>query len=331
MMRRITLAVVAIVAVPTLALAQDRVVYREKGGKSGIQTASGRIDSESIGGVKLGTRTISSGDILDIQYEVPALIKLDYPKAVAAENKSPAEAIKEYEGLLKSPALLNMKFTRRHFEFKIVTMTAAQAEDGGDALPRAIDAILRFKKDNADAWQLVPLTRTLGRLLQQKDPPDFDGAQKAYWDLATSEGVSPDVKSEFSFLTINLLLQSNRFADARTRLATLPAGDPRVRIYEIGCSATPDKTAETVRQLEEIIEKTNDRSLKAAAYNMVGDCYRRDPATKKEALYAYLWVDVVYNDDATEVTKAVSRLAELFAELKDDDRARKYRERLKGR
>ena len=131
---------------PTTASAQDKVLYREKGAKSGIQSASGRIEAETIGGVKIGSRTISSGDIIDVQYEVPALIKLDYPKAVAAESKSPAEAIKEYEGLLKSPALLNMKFLRRQFDYKITMMTAAQAEDGGEALPRAIDTLLRFKR-----------------------------------------------------------------------------------------------------------------------------------------------------------------------------------------
>jgi hypothetical protein len=331
MIHRFAITLLAAVFSPALVSAQDKVLYREKGAKSGIQSASGRIEAETIGGVKIGSRTIPSGDIVDVQYEVPALIKLDYPKAVAAESKSPAEAIKEYEGLLKSPAVLNMKFLRRQFDYKITMMTAAQAEDGGEALPRAIDTLLRFKKENPDAWQFVPLTRTLGRLLLQKDPPDFAAAEKAYWDLATHEGVPADVKTEFSFLTINLLLQTNRQAEARAKLSALPASDPRVRVYEIGCSATPEKTADAIRQLQEIIDTTNDRALKAAAYNMVGDCYRRDPKTKKDALYAFLWVDVVYNDDAAEVTKAVSRLAELFAELKDDDRARKYRERLKGR
>jgi len=71
--------------------------------------------------------------------------------------------------------------------------------------------------------------------------------------------------------------------------------------------------------------------LKAAAYNMLGDLLRRDGKTKKDALYAYLWVDVVYNDDPAEVAKADGRLADLFGELKDEERARKYRDRLRGK
>src|SRR4051812_11336373 len=110
MTRRMLITFAATILAPMMALAQDKVLYHEKGAKSGIQTSSGRIEAETLGGIKIGSRTIPSGDIVDVQYEVPALIKLDYPKAVAAESKSPAEAIKEYEGLLKSPALLNQKF-----------------------------------------------------------------------------------------------------------------------------------------------------------------------------------------------------------------------------
>jgi hypothetical protein len=83
--------------------------------------------------------------------------------------------------------------------------------------------------------------------------------------------------------------------------------------------------------LRSVIDRTTDPALKAAAYNVLGDCLRRDPKQKKEALYAYLWVDVVYNQDAAEVAKATSRLAELFGELKDEERAKKYRDKARGR
>jgi hypothetical protein len=152
-----------------------------------------------------------------------------------------------------------------------------------------------------------------------------------YDELAAATGVPPDVKADCQFTAIDLLMQAGKLAEARARLASLPPNDPRLRIYEIGCSTTNDRIADSVRQLESLIENANDRALKAAAYNMIGDCYRRDPKLKKEAMYAYLWVDVVYNDDSAEVARAVGRLAEIFAELKDDDRARKYRERLKGK
>jgi len=42
-------------------------------------------------------------------------------------------------------------------------------------------------------------------------------------------------------------------------------------------------------------------------------------------------VDVWYNDDPAEVAKADGRLASLFAELKDEERAKKYREKARGK
>lgn len=330
MLHRVVCSLIVLISFSGIAAAQDKVQYREKGGKGAIQTASGKIESESVAGVRVGNRPISSSEIVDIQYEVPALIRLDYPRAVAAEARSPADASREYEGLLKNPSVQNAKFVRRQFEYKLASLAAARADESPELLNKAVEAIARFRKDNPDAWQLVPLTRTLARLSLQKDPPDADAARKAWDDLAVTPGVPDDVKSECVFQSVDLLLAANQRDDARRKLAAIPPSDPRRQVYEIGCSANPASPADAVKQLESLIDRTQDRAIKAAAYNMIGDCYRRDARTKKDALYAYLWVDVVYNDDPVETAKAVRRLAELFEDLKDDERARKYRERMRG-
>ncbi len=326
------LALVAAMVVGGPAAAQDKVQYREAGHRGAVQTASGKIDAESIAGVQIGSRLIPSGDIIDVQYEVPALIRLDYPRAVAAETRSPAEAIREYEGLLKSPSLDMAPFVRRHFEYKLAALAAALAEgDQPESTARAIEAIQRFRKEHPNSWQVVPLTLTLTRLLLEKTPPDTSAARRSLQDLARNPKAPADVRANCALQIVDLLLDDGKAEEARRELAAMPAGDPRIPVYEVGCAATNANRAESVRRLQAIIDRTNDRLVKAAAYNMLGDYLRRDPATRKDALYAYLWVDVVYNDDPAQTTKAVSRLAELFAELKDEPRARKYRERLRGR
>ena len=78
------------------------------------------------------------------------------------------------------------------------------------------------------------------------------------------------------------------------------------------------------------IEKAADPGLKALAYNTLGDVYNTK-GQKQDAKWAYLWVDVIYNQDPIETNKAVARLADLFADLKDEDRAKKYRDRLRGK
>lgn len=328
---RYVLCVGLLMATASALPAEDgKVSYRERAGKGGVLTANGRIESESLAGVKVGGKTIPSSEVIEIAYDVPGAIRLDY-RSVAAETKPPGESIKDYEALLKAPAVQGSKYLKRHVEYRIAALTAARADEGALQLKAAIDAVQKFKRENADAWQLVPLTRTLARLMLDKDPPDPEAARKAYDELIAAPGAPPDVKLECTLQVIDLLLQSGKTADAQARLAALPPGDPRVPIYQIGVRATADKLSDTARQLQEFIDKTNDPVLKAAAYNVLGDVYRRDPAHKKDALYAYLYVDVIYNQDTVETQKAVARLAQLFDEFKDEARAKQYRDRLRGK
>src|SRR5205807_5349252 len=138
-----------------------------------------------------------------------------------------------------------------------------------------------------DAWELLPLTRTLARLNLDREPPDYDAARKAYEELALAHSAPSEIKLECAFQLIDLMLLAGKVDEARQRAAALPASDPRAKVYQVGCQGGPD----AARQLEELIDKSSDRGVKAAAYNMLGDVYRRDPKTKKDALYAYLWVD----------------------------------------
>lgn len=312
------------------ALAQDRVTYRDRAAK-GPQVASGRIESESLAGIKIGAKLVNAADVLDVQYDLPGAIKLDYPRAVAAEGRSPTEAIPLYEALLRTPSVQNHKTLKRQIEFKIAMLAAARAEESPEQLQKAITAVAKCKKDHPDSWQLVPLTRMLARLNLDKEPPNTEAARVAFEELAATQGAPQELKNECAFQVIDLLLADGKIDDARQKLSSLPANEPRTRVYQIGCQASVDKIADAAKQLEELIDKSADRPLKAAAYNMLGDIYRRDAKTKKDALYAYLWVDVVYNDDPTELAKAYSRLAELFNELKDEERAKKYRDKLRGR
>src|SRR5437016_455057 len=111
----------AVLAAST-APAQDKVTYRDKAARGGAQTLSGKIDRESVAGVTVGNRAVPGADILDIQYDVPPAVKLDYPKALAAESRAPADAVKEYEALLRHPQVQANKAVRRHFQYKVAAL-----------------------------------------------------------------------------------------------------------------------------------------------------------------------------------------------------------------
>jgi hypothetical protein len=326
MLREITISTMLFVVLAASAPAQDRVTYRDRATK-GQQTASGKIDSESLAGIKIAGRTIPIADVIDVQYELPAAIKLEYPRAIAAEARSPAEAVPVYESLLKIPAVQNNRAIKRHVEFRIAMLSAARGDEGREQAAKAVSALAKFKADHPDAWQILPLTRTMARIDLDRDPPDYAAARKAYEDLAAAPGAPPEVKEECAFQVIDLLLLSGKTDEAKRQAAALPASDPRAQVYQIGCQPS----AGAAKQLEDMINKTTDRAVKAVAYTMLGDVHRRDPKTKKEAVYDYLWVDLEYNDDTAEVAKADGRLASLFAELKDEERAKKYRDKARGK
>src|SRR3712207_2970123 len=100
---RPTLPALLLSLVAPAAPAQDRVTFRDRAAKAGVQTATGRIESESVAGVRLGGRPISSADLLDVHYDISGAVRLDYNTAVAAEANRPADALKGYETLLKAP------------------------------------------------------------------------------------------------------------------------------------------------------------------------------------------------------------------------------------
>src|SRR5262249_13794038 len=143
------------------------------------------------------------------------------------------------------------------------------------------------------------------------------------------------MRKECDLLVAEALIRGKKPGEAQKRLEgvlkTLPPDDPyatRVRIYLAQCLAASGKLPEATAQLEGIIAKTNDKELKAVAYNTLGDCYRLN-GRNRDALWPYLWVDVIYHQDRQEHIKAMEQLAKLFDEQGDKTRAKQYRDRLK--
>jgi hypothetical protein len=152
--------------------------------------------------------------------------------------------------------------------------------------------------------------------------------------LAKTENLPKEVRQEADLMSVDLLMQSDRPAEAegkiRSLLGSVPANDPlrpRLEVYQIGCAAKDAKLDEVVNKLETIIANTKDNGLKALAYNTLGDCYKAKEKAR-DAMWSYLWVDQVYNQDRAEHAKAVDRLAKVFLVLGDQKNADRFKEKL---
>jgi len=142
-----------------------------------------------------------------------------------------------------------------------------------------------------------------------------------------------EIKQEVELMTIDLLIRSDKVDQAAARItnamASLQANDPqrqRLSIYQIGADKAM-KGPEKIVKLEGLINGTNDEVLRALGYNTLGDTYQAEKR-QRDAMWAYLWVDVVYNKEKSEHMKAMDRLAKLFDAMNDPDRAKQYKDKL---
>jgi hypothetical protein len=96
--------------------------------------------------------------------------------------------------------------------------------------------------------------------------------------------------------------------------------------------AETGKLDEAVGMIEKIIKDADpeEKELHARAYNALGSCYERAKKTK-DALLAYLHVDVLYNSVPEAHAEALARLAPLWQAVGQEAHAREARETLEQR
>jgi hypothetical protein len=331
--------------------AQDTIRHVDRKTMKEMAPLSGRVVEESPAHVVCrsgggSTKEIAAPDVLDIAYEVPPAVKLTYRSALASERtltepfgkeedrkKAFHEARASYQEILSRLAAEKNKFAERHVRFKIARLEAWEAEDDPSLREAAIARLMKFMKEDSDGWQINHAAELLVQL--QLDKGDSDGARKTYETLAAVPNISKDMQRACELRIVELLIHAKRLTEAEAKLQalskSLPASDPqaeRISVYRAECQGVSGKLPEAVAQLEGIIAKTSDKDLKALAYNALGDCYRLNNRPR-EALWPYLWVDVIYHQDRQEHLKAMADLAKLFAEQGDTARAKEYRDKLK--
>jgi hypothetical protein len=332
-----------------LAWSQDEITYHDRATKKEAK-ATGAIQSESPSQlvIKAATagavKTIPVLDVSDVVYNVPQLLRPEYRGAISAEGRAEktlkeadrkkelASALARYQELL--PKVTDER-PKTHVEFKIAKLLAWQADDDPSGLEPALDKLIGFKKTHPNSWQISRCTDLLAQLQIRKK--DYESAQKAYEDLAGTPDISPETRQQCELKIAQVMVKAKKYEAAEKRLhdlaKTVAADSPqgaRLQLSLAEAEAASGKAGPAAQRLEALIDQLTDPDLKASAYNTLGDCHRL--ANKpKDALWDYLWVDVMYFQNKEEHAKALYYLAKLFKELKDDKRAQQYRAKLESR
>jgi hypothetical protein len=319
---------------------------------------AGTVAEESAQGIKLKSRAelIPAETIRDVEYTLPSTLKIGIslpatnaeaaavaaPEAKRAKlldeaitkyrealtNLDPAKAAEAHQEQLRKLDAALAERVRRHFQYKVAYLFDQKARLEGTAAARAAAAaqLKEFKAAHPDCWQLPAALEALARL--QVELKAYDEAEQTLKALADAP-VSQTTRLEAELLSARVSLQAGKPKEAIPRLEALitrhqlAENHPqalRARLAQAEClSATGDLPGAKGR-LEKVVDLTQDRDLKAAAYNTLGVCHLRGNQLK-DALWAFLWVEVEYNQNKDEHARALYYLVQVFSRLDRPARA----------
>lgn len=276
---------------------------------------------------------------------LPGLTKADLSTVqVFEDGRDPAKAAAAFGALLKKAGPQAGEKTRRYLAFReaVWAAKAADAKTGdefaAEAKPAAdrLAGVFRSAKKSWEAW---PAARAAARLYAEVD--DFESAAKVFGELAAVPDLPADLRADARLAEAAALVRGRRSLEADGLLAklaadpSLPAGAKdklavvtaaaRVPLPKPGEPASGAKPGQ-LAELQKAVDAAGP-GAKAVGYGLLGEAYLAHGQTR-EAMWAFLWVDTVYNREPDERVLAVRRLVTVFDKQGEKERADQFREKL---
>lgn len=225
----------------------------------------------------------------------------------------------------------DLEFYQAYVAGKLAQSGVGEVLDAG----RKLNAFVRSYPNNYHYLEAVELMGDLLMISGRYEP-----AQKQYAELAKAPW--PDYKMRAAVAIGRSLQAQNKHAEAIQQFdSALAVSDEGADARNQKLAATLGKSvslAETgklddaVAAIEKIIQDADpqQKELHARAYNALGTCYEKANKTK-DALFAFLHVDVLYNTVPDAHAEALFHLIPLWKAIGQDERARETREQLQKR
>jgi hypothetical protein len=322
---------------------QDHVYYvPKKGAAVKNEDAEVKVDAS---GVKITntlkmTTTVTAADVVrtypvDLKEapraELNAVVNLE-----VAKDWDKARA--GYEGLKEKHKTGASDRLRKWLAFRIAYTTARGADDTPadsgwkDKAEAGLKLLTDYLSDYPAGWEAWAATRTAARISHELGKSD--NAARLWAKAAKAADLTPDLRVEAAYQEADALFRAGRFPEAASKAGeAIPKAAPgapkeRLNLIVVAAKAAGSNPLDGVAAVEAEVGKTKDAAVRATGYALMGELYL---AAKKprEAMWALLWVEVVYNQDREEVAKALARLTEVFRQLGDEDRERAYQDRMR--
>lgn len=322
--------------------APDRVTVRNP--KDGTtRTFDGQLTVSAAGfqvvaGKKVAA-TFHPDDVVKVAIgDLPGVDRGQMLATVAKEEKRDWDGARAgYEDLLKK-APAGQDRTKRYLTFKKALMAhrAVDELDYEKGWKERSDAMAKtwadFLLDPKTTWEVWPAVRAVSRVYTERG--EFAEAARTWARVAKNAELPPDARAEAALQEIDFQIRAKQYAPALAATGELLKSavgtqKERLTIYQLAARAGSDnKLPEGVEQIKAEMNKSKDATTHATGYSLMGELYAA-AGKPRDAMWSFLWVETVLNQDREEVFKAVARLAALFEQQADEDQVKKYRDKLK--
>ena len=316
------IALIVLLASLNMSMAADQIELHN--GKPVL----GKIQKETATEVTIqataGTQTIPVNRIVEIRYEGQGAT-MTQAKILEESYNLPraAEEFAKAQGDLKDKPLV-----LQAAQFGQARVLAKLALDEATGRDEAIARLEKFARENSASRHHFPLYELLGRLYFDKD--DFGKAAQAFDQLA--EAPWPETKLRAALYHGRLLLAQKKIDQAIARFDEVlaAAGEspesalvPAEALFEKArCLRARSERAAEIEILLKTLDQTPARAgwLQAEAYIALGDAYRA-VQKPRDALVAYLHVDLLFAKNKELHPRALYNLMQLWSELGQPERA----------
>jgi tetratricopeptide (TPR) repeat protein len=278
-----------------------------------------------------GTRKIAVNEIVSITFhDEPAELTQARVNAKNGGYVNASELLQKIDA-----SKVDRDLIKQDIEFYQALCGAKLALNGTGEINAAgskLNEFVRGHRQNFHYWEAV---ETMGDLLAASEK--FDGAQKQYAELAKAQW--PDYQMRAGAALGRTLQAQGKHAEAIQQFDTvlaIPDDGEAAKAQKL--SATLGKAVslsatghvdDAAKSIEDVIQNADpeQKELQARAYNALGNCYEK-AGKSKDALLAFLHVDVLYSTVPEAHAEALSHLVPLWQAVGQEARAREAKQTL---
>lgn len=246
------------------------------------------------------------------------------------------KAIDAYQKAIQGAKAANA-LAKVDLEYGIARSRGKLALTDASQLDEAIKKLEEFRSKQGDHYRFYEAVGLLGQLYLAKK--DIAKAQAAFETLGKAPWKESQLASKIAMG--RLLLADDKPDEAVTAFDAVigqPADGPQeesqrqeAMIGKVRVLLNQKKFEEAQKLLEEVIDKADpeDARVNAEAWLRLGDCLR-EQGKDKDALLAYLHIDVLYATEKSMQAEALFHLTRLWEKVGQKGRAAEARDKLEG-